>query len=143
MWITNYCGIFLKRQEYQVTLPAFWDSCMQVRATVRIRHVTTDWFKIGKGVHQGCILSCCLLNLYAKYIMWNARLDEAQAGINTAKININSLRHANDNHSNVRKWKETKEPLDESERGDWKSWLKTQYSKNLRSWHPILSLHGK
>ena len=55
-----------------------------------------DWFQIGKGVRQGCILSLCLFNLYAEYIMWNARLDEAQAGIKIARRNINNLRHADD-----------------------------------------------
>ena len=66
-------------------------------ATVRTRHETTDWFQIGKGVHQGCILSPCLFNLYAEYIMRNARLDEAQAGINIARRNISNLRYADDN----------------------------------------------
>ena len=65
-------------------------------ATVRTGHGTTDWFKIGKGVHQGCILSPCLFNLYAEYIMRNARLDEAQAGIKIARRNINNLRYADD-----------------------------------------------
>ena len=65
-------------------------------ATVRTRHGTTDWFQIGKGVHQGCKLSSCLFNLYAEYIMRNARLDEAQAGIKNAGRNINNLRYAND-----------------------------------------------
>ena len=65
-------------------------------AAVRTRHGTTDWFKIGKGVRQGCILSPCLFNLYAEYIMQNARLDEAQAGIKIARRNINNLRHADD-----------------------------------------------
>ena len=63
-------------------------------ATVRTEHGTTDWFQIGKGVHQGCILSPYLFNLYAEYIMRNARLDEAQAGIKTAGKNINNLRYA-------------------------------------------------
>ena len=66
-------------------------------ATVRIRHGTTDWFQIGKGVHQGCILSPCLFNLYAEDIMRNAGLDEAQAGIKIAGRNINNLRYADDN----------------------------------------------
>ena len=70
-------------------------------ATVRAGHGTTDWFQIGKGVHQGCILSPCLFNLYAEYIMRNARLDEAQAGIQDSKHkiarrNINKLRYADD-----------------------------------------------
>ena len=65
-------------------------------ATVRTRHGTTAWFQIGKGVHQGCILSLCFFNLYAKYIMSNAGLEEAQAGIKIAGRNINNLRYADD-----------------------------------------------
>ena len=64
------------------------------KATVRTAHETTEWFQIGKGVRQGCILSPCLFNLNAGYIMQNARLDEAQAGIKTAGRNINNLRYA-------------------------------------------------
>ena len=63
---------------------------------VRTGHATMDWFQIGKGVHQGCILSPCLFNLYAEHIMRNTRLDEAQAGIKTARRNINNLRYADD-----------------------------------------------
>ena len=66
-------------------------------ATVRTGQGTTDWFQIGKAVRQSCILSPCLFNLYAEYIMWNARLDEAQAGIKIARWNINNLRCADDN----------------------------------------------
>ena len=65
-------------------------------ATVRIEHGTTDWFQIRKGVCQGCVLSPCLFNLYAEYIMWNDGLDEAQAGIKTAGRNISNLRYADD-----------------------------------------------
>ena len=65
-------------------------------ATVRTVHRTTDWFQIGKGVHQGCILSPCLFNLYAEYIMRNAGLEETQAGIKVARRNINNLRYADD-----------------------------------------------
>ena len=65
-------------------------------ATVRTGRGTTDWFQIGKGVCQGCILSPCLFNIYAEYIMWNVRLDEAQAGIKFAMRNTNNLRYAND-----------------------------------------------
>ena len=65
-------------------------------ATVRTEHGTTDWFQIGQGVHQGCILSLCLFNLYAEYIMRNAELDEEQAGIKIAGRNINNLRYAED-----------------------------------------------
>ena len=65
-------------------------------ATVRTGHGTTDWFKIGKGVRQGCILSPCLVNLYAEYIVRNAGLEEAQAGIKIARRNIKNLRYAED-----------------------------------------------
>ena len=65
-------------------------------ATVRTGHGTTDWFQIGKGVRQGCILSPCLLNLYAEYIMRNVGLEEAQAGIKIARRNFNNLRYADD-----------------------------------------------
>ena len=65
-------------------------------ATVRTGHETTDWFQIGKGVRQGCILSPCLFNFYAEYTMRNAGLEEAQAGIKIAGRNINNLRHADD-----------------------------------------------
>ena len=65
-------------------------------ATVRTRHGTTDWFQIGRGVIQGCILSPCLVNLYEVYIMRNVGLDEAQAGIKIARRNINNLRYADD-----------------------------------------------
>ena len=64
--------------------------------TVRTRHGTIDWLQIGKGVCQGCILSPCLFNLYAEYIMLNVRLDEAQAGIKIARKNISNLRYADD-----------------------------------------------
>ena len=69
---------------------------MQVRMQVRTGHGTTDWFQIGKEVHQGCILSPCSFNLYAEYIMRNAGLEEAQAGIKIAGRNISNLRYADD-----------------------------------------------
>ena len=84
-------------------------------ATVRTGHGTTDWFQIGKEVRQGCILSPCLFNLYAEYIMPNAGLDEAQAGIKIARRNINNFRYADDTTLS-RKQRETKEPLDKGER---------------------------
>ena len=69
---------------------------MQVKKQVRTKHGTTDWFQIGKGVHQDCVLAPCLFNFYAEYILQNASLDEAQAGIKIAWKNINDLRHADD-----------------------------------------------
>ena len=85
-------------------------------ATVRTGHGTIDWFQIGKGVRQGCILSPCLFNLYAEYILRNAGLDEAQAGIKTARRIINNLKYADD--TTLMAERRTKEPLDESERGE-------------------------
>ena len=70
--------------------------CAGQEATVGTGHGTTDWFQIGKGVRQGCVLSPCLFNLYAEYIMQKTRLDEAQAGIKIAGRNINNLRYADD-----------------------------------------------
>ena len=86
-------------------------------ATVRTGHGTTDWFQIGKGVCQGCILSPCLFNLYAEYIKRNAGLDEAQAGINIAGRNIYNLRYADDT-TLMEESEEELEPLDENERGE-------------------------
>ena len=82
-----------------------------------------DWFKIGKGVYQGCMLSHCLFNLYAEYLIQKAGLDEAQAGIKITGRNINNLRYG-------RKLTGSEEPLDETERREWKCWLKTQHSEN-------------
>ena len=87
-------------------------------ATVRTGHRTTDWFQIGKGVCQGCMLSPCLFNLYAEYIMRNARLNEAQAGIKIAERNINNLRYADDITLMAESEEEPKELLDKGERGE-------------------------
>ena len=83
-------------------------------AIVRTGKGTTDWFQIGKGVCQGCILSPCLFNLYAEYIMRNAGLDKAQDGIKIAGRNINNLRYVDD----ITFTAENEEPLDESKRGE-------------------------
>ena len=76
-----------------------------------------DWFQIGKRVRQGCILSPCLFNFHAEYIMWNARLDEAQTGIKIARKNINNLRYADDT-TLMAEIRGNKEPLDASEIGE-------------------------
>ena len=132
VWITINFGKFWKRWKYRTTWSASWQICIVGQeATVRTGHGTADWFQRGKGVHQGCILSPCLFNSYAEYIMRNPGLDEAQAGIKIAGRNINHLRYAD--HTTLsagRKWWRTKEPLDESERGEWKSWLKAKHSEN-------------
>ena len=89
-----------------------------------------DWFKIGKGVCQGCILSPCLFNFLAEYIMWNARLDEAQDGIKIAGRNINNLRYADDTTLMAESEKELKSLLMKVKEESEKIWLKTQCSKN-------------
>ena len=94
-----------------------------------VRHGTMDWFQIGKGVHQGCISSPCLFNLYAEYIMRNAGLKEAQAGIKCAGRIILNLRYADDT-TLMAESEEELSSLDESERGECKSRLKTQHSEN-------------
>ena len=81
--------------EYTITVAKVKNLYASQKATVRTRH-GTDWFQIGKGVHQGCILSHYLFNLYTKYIMQNARLNEAQAGIQIAGRHIYNLRYADD-----------------------------------------------
>ena len=83
-------------------------------ATVRTGHGTTDWFQIGKGILQGCILSCCLFNFYAEYIMRNAGLEEAQAGIKIAGRNINHLRYTDDTTLMAESEEELKSLFDES-----------------------------
>ena len=109
-------------------------------ATVRTGHGTTDWFHIGKGVHQGCILSPCLFNFYAKYIMKNARLDEAQAGIKIAGRNLNNLRYADDTTFMAAREEELKSLLmkvkEESEKVGIK--LNIQKTRNMAS-GPIVS----
>ena len=91
--------------------------CAGQEATVRTGYGTTDWFQIGKGVHQGCVLSPCLFNLYAEYITRHAGLEEAQAGIKIVRRNINNLRYADD--TSVREeGEELKSLLNESERGE-------------------------
>ena len=98
-------------------------------ATVRTRHGTTDWFQIGKGVCPGCILSR-LFNLYAEYIMRNARLDEAQAGVKIAGRNINNIRYADDTTLMAKSEEELKSLLMKMKEESEKSWLKAQHSKN-------------
>ena len=99
-------------------------------ATVRTGHGTTDWFQIGKGVHQGCIFSLCLFKLYAEYIMRNTELEEAQAGIKISRRNINNLRYADDTTLMAESEEELKSLLMKVKEESGKSWLKTQHSEN-------------
>ena len=111
-------------------------------AMVRTGHGKTDWFQIRKGVCQGCILSPCLFNLYAEYIMRNAGLDEAQAGIKVAGENINSLRYADDTTLMVESDEELKSLLMKVKKESEEVGLKLN-NQNQKSWHPVPSLHGK
>ena len=98
----------------------------------------TGWFQIGKGVHQGCILSTCLFNLYAEYIMRDAGLEEAQAGIKIAGRIINNLRYADDTTFMAESEEELKSLLMKVKKVSY-----TSTFRKLRSWHPVPSLHGK
>ena len=111
-------------------------------ATVRTRHGTTDWFQTGKEVHQGCILSPCLFNLFAEYIMRNAGQDEAQAGIKISGRNMNNLRYADDTTLMAESKEELKSLLMKVKEESEKAGLKLNIQK-LRSWHLVPSLHGK
>ena len=110
--------------------------------TVRTGHGTTDWFQIGKGVHQACVFSPCLFNLYAEYSMRNAGRDEAQAGIKIARRNINNLRCANDTTLMAESEEELKSLLMTVKEESEKVGLNSTFRK-LRSWHLVPSLHGK
>ena len=97
VWITTNCGKFFNRWEYQTALTCLLSNLYAGQeATVRTRHGTMEWFQIGKGVHQGYMLSPCLFNFYAEYIMRNVRLDEAEAGVRISGRNLNNLRYADD-----------------------------------------------
>ena len=107
----------------------------------RTGHGTTDWFQIGKGVCQGCVLSPCLFNFYAEYIMQNARLDESQTGIKNARRNINRLRYADDTTLMAESEKESKSLLMRVKKESEKACLKlnTQKTKMV---DPVPSLHS-
>ena len=94
MWITTNYGKYLEMGISDHLTCLLENLYAGQEGTVRTGHGTMDWFKIGKGIHQGYVLSPCLFNLYAEYIIQNARLDEAQAGVKIAGRNINNLRYA-------------------------------------------------
>ena len=111
-------------------------------ATVRTGHGTTDWFQIGKGVCQGCILSPCLFNFYAEYIMRNTGLEEAQAGMEIAGRNINNLRYTDVITFMAESKEELKSLLMKVKEESEKAGLKLNIQK-ANSWHLVPSLHGK
>ena len=130
MGIPDHLSCFLR------SLYAGWE------ATVRTGHGTTDWFQIGKGVRQGYILSLCLFNLYAEYIMRNAGLEETQAGVKIGGRNINNLRYADDTTLMAESEEKLKNHLMKVKEESEKAGLKLNIKK-LRSWHLVPSLHGK
>ena len=124
-----------------MTLSVSQETCMQFKKQqLELNMEEVDWFKIGKGIHQGCVLSPCLFNLYAEYIIQNAGLDEAQAAIKTARRNINNLRYADDTALMAEREEELKSLLmkvtEESEKVGLK--LNIQKTKIMAS-GPIIS----
>ena len=111
-------------------------------ATVRTGHGKTDWFQIGKGVCQGCILSPCLFNFYAEYIMRNAGLEEAEVGIKIARRNISNLKYADDTTLMAESEEELKNLLMKVKEESEKVGFSSTFRKR-RSWHLVSSLHGK
>ena len=124
VWITTNCGKFFKDGNTRPPdLPPEKYVCKS--RSNRTRYGTMDWFKTGKGVCQGCVLSPCLSNLHAEYIMQNARLDESQARIKIAGENINNLRDTDDTTVMAEGKEELRSLLMKVK--EWKSWLKTQH----------------
>ena len=112
VWMTTNCGIFLREMGVSDHLICLLRNLYADQVTiVRTRHGTRHWFQIGKGVHQGCILSPCLFNFYAEHVMRNDGLDEAQVGIKIAGRDINNLRYTDDTILMA----VSEEPLEESE----------------------------
>ena len=131
LWL---CGSQHTRKFLEMGLPDHLTCLLQnlragQEARVRTRHGTKDWFQIGKGAHQGRVLSPCLFNLYAKYITWNTWLDEAQAGIKVAGRKINSLRYADDITFMSESEEELKSLLMKVKEESEKVGFKTQHSK--------------
>ena len=142
VWTTTNCGKFLEMGIPDHLTCLLRNLYASQDTTVKTRHGTMDWFKIGKGVHQDCISSPCLFNLYAKYIMWNIRLDEAQTGIKIARRNINNLRYAGDTTLMAESKEELKSLLMVVKDKSRKSGLNSTFRK-LRSQHSVPSLHSK
>ena len=141
-WVTTNCTKFLEMEISAHLTCLLRNLYAGQEATVKTGHGAMDWFKIEKGVHQGCILSLCLFNLYAEYIMWNAKLDEAQAVIKITRRNINNLRYTDDTTLMAESKEELKSLLMKVKEESEKIGLKLNIQK-LRSWHLVPSLHGK
>jgi len=142
VWITTNC-----RKLMEIGIPDHLTCLLRnlyagQKATFRTEHATTDWFQIRKGVCKGCILSPCLFKLYAVYIMWNARLDKAQAGITFAGRNINNLRYAEVTSLMAELEEKLKSLVMKMKKESETSGLNSTFRK-WRSWHFVPSLHGK
>ena len=136
VWITTNCGKFLKRWEYPKNLYAGQE------ARVTTAHGTMNWFKFGKRVLQGYILSPCLFNLYAEYTMRNAGLDDSQSGIKFPRRNINNLRYADGTTLMAESEEKLKSLLMRVKEENEKDGLNSTFRK-LRLWHLVPSLYGK
>ena len=142
MWITTNHGKFLEIGLADHLTCLLRNLYAGQEGTVRSGHGTTDWFQIGKGVHQGCILSPCLFNLHAEYIIRNAGLDEAKAGIKIARRNINNLRYADDTTLKAESEEELKSLLMKLKEESEKVGLKLNIQKT-KIMALVPSLHGK
>ena len=143
VWITRKCRKFFK----EMGIPGYLICLLRnlyagQEAKVRTGHGTTNWLKIGNGLCQGYILSLCLFNFYAEYIMWNARLDEAQTEIKIAGRNTDNHRCADDSTLMAESEEELKSLLMNMKEESEKACLKLNIWK-IRSWHLVPSLHGK
>ena len=130
VWITTNCGKFLERWKPDHLTCLLRNLHAGQETTGRPGHGTTDWFQIGKGVHQGCVLSPSLFSLYEEYIMWNAGLNEVQAGVKIAGRNISHLRYADDTTLMSESEEELKSLSMKVKEKSEKSWLKAQHSEN-------------
>ena len=145
VWITTNCEkFFLKGMEILDHLICLLRNLYaDQEATVRTGRGTIDWFKVGKGVWQDWILSPCLFHFYGEFIMWNAGLNESQAGIKVARKNINNLRYVDDTNLMAESEEELKSLLMKMKEESEKAGLKLKVKKKLRSWHPVPLLHDK
>ena len=141
VWITTNCGKFLKDTGIPDHVTCLLRNLYTGQEeTVRTEYVTTDWFKIGKGVCQGCILSPGLFNLYEEYIMWNVSLDASQAGIKIARRNTNNLRYADDTTLMTERKEELKHILMKVKVENEKAGLKLSIrKKKIMTYSPITS----
>ena len=147
VWITTNCGKFLEMGIPDHITCLLRNLYVGQEAIVRTGHGTTDWFKTGKGEHQGCISSTCLFNFYAEYIMWNTRLGKAQAGIMIAGRNINHLRCADDTSLTAESEEELKSLLMKVKEESKNAGLKLNIQKNkdhgTQSHHFMANGRGK